>query len=68
MQGRRGKTALVWVLNSTVVRFLDLVQTGREKIILVTVAALCYFLIARGLIAGRGQVGLISLVSLEVPG
>ena len=26
MQGRRGKTALMWVLGSTVVRFLDLVQ------------------------------------------
>jgi hypothetical protein len=26
MQGRRGKTALMWVLGFTVVRFLDLVQ------------------------------------------
>jgi hypothetical protein len=31
MQGRRGKTALVWVLGSTVVRFLDLVQGEKRN-------------------------------------
>jgi hypothetical protein len=46
-QGRPGKTALVWILGSTVVRFLDLVQTEREKIYLVTMEALCFFIIAQ---------------------
>ena len=31
MQGRHGKTALVWILGSTVVRFLDLVQGEKDN-------------------------------------
>jgi hypothetical protein len=37
----------MWILTNTVVRFLGRVKTEREKISLVTMAALCFFIFAQ---------------------
>jgi hypothetical protein len=47
-QGGREDRADVWILASKVVRFGGRVQTEREQIFLVTMAALCYLIIAQG--------------------
>ena len=62
-QGRREDGADVWILNSIVVRFLGRFRERKES--LVTMVALCYFIIARFTVCQLQGWGLVRLSLLS---